>query len=330
MPQANGFSGRLLLAAACALASLGGLANSAQAQAPGGSLGFRPAGSASEYARWHYRHQQRVPLSADQANNGGWQTPKSAEQAPSRVHRGTPTASPSPSRGFDAQPASYEQEVIEDSAGVIHSQGPTIRPVFQPDSEALPARRIELDDAEEIPFDDQPIRPEEPLPPLPSDREAEADEDDPRRLEYVCPDHGTVRPIDQLTDLIGPPDGALPKDCPVDRDTPLTRAFPCSTFTWKASALCHKPLYFEEVGLERYGHTISPAAQPVISGATFLANVVLLPYHVGVNPPWECQYALGYYRPGSCAPFIRSHAPLEAQGIALQVVAIGAIVALMP
>ena len=31
-----------------------------------------------------------------------------------------------------------------------------------------------------------------------------------------------------------------------------------SVFAWHASALCHKPLYFEEVQLERYGHTDRP------------------------------------------------------------------------
>ena len=73
--------------------------------------------------------------------------------------------------------------------------------------------------------------------------------------------------------------------------------------TWKASNLCHKPLYFEEVNLERYGHTAGPVLQPLVSSAHFFGNIIVLPYKMGVHGPTECQYSLGYYRPGNCAPW---------------------------
>ncbi len=92
----------------------------------------------------------------------------------------------------------------------------------------------------------------------------------------------------------------LPPECRL-AGKPKIRDFTLLTFTWKASALCHKPLYFEEVQLERYGHSAGPIAQPVISGAHFFANIAILPYKMGIHPPTECMYALGYYRPGSCA-----------------------------
>jgi hypothetical protein len=66
--------------------------------------------------------------------------------------------------------------------------------------------------------------------------------------------------------------------------------------------LCHKPLYFEEVQLERYGHTAGPVRQPFISGAHFFVNLAALPYKMAINPPHECQYALGYYRPEAVHP----------------------------
>ena len=88
--------------------------------------------------------------------------------------------------------------------------------------------------------------------------------------------------------------------------------------TWKASALCHKPLYFEQVGLERYGHSLGPWAQPVVSGAHFFAKAVTLPYQMAMYPPYECQYALGYYRPGSCAPYLVPPVPLSWHGAAAQ------------
>jgi hypothetical protein len=94
------------------------------------------------------------------------------------------------------------------------------------------------------------------------------------------------------------------------------------TFTWTASALCHKPLYFEEVQLERYGHTAGPIKQTVLSGAHFFGNIFFLPYHVGLNPPNECQYTLGYYRPGNCAPWLLPAIPLDARAARMQVGAV--------
>ena len=102
------------------------------------------------------------------------------------------------------------------------------------------------------------------------------------------------------------------------------------TFTWKASALCHKPLYFEEVQLERYGHSAGPVKQAALSGAHFFGNIFFLPYHIGLNPINECQYALGYYRPGSCAPWMLPAIPLSARGARWQVGALVAGLTLLP
>ncbi|TWT31541.1 hypothetical protein Enr8_34630 [Blastopirellula retiformator] len=87
---------------------------------------------------------------------------------------------------------------------------------------------------------------------------------------------------------------------------------------WTASALCHKPLYFEERGLERYGHMTGPITQPFISGAHFFASAAVLPYQMGMYPPTECQYALGYYRPGNCAPWLLPPVPISLRGAAAQ------------
>lgn len=101
----------------------------------------------------------------------------------------------------------------------------------------------------------------------------------------------------------------LPNDC-IAEDVPFKlRDFTLLTFTWSASALCHKPLYFEDVQLERYGHSAGPVLQPVLSGAHFFMSLALLPYNVGLTRPNECQYDLGYYRPGNCAPWLLSAFP---------------------
>ncbi|WP_372721721.1 hypothetical protein, partial [Novipirellula sp.] len=55
----------------------------------------------------------------------------------------------------------------------------------------------------------------------------------------------------------------LPKECLIEQVAYTERSWQSTTMTWKASNLCHKPLYFEDVNLERYGHTRGPLWQPV-------------------------------------------------------------------
>ena len=74
----------------------------------------------------------------------------------------------------------------------------------------------------------------------------------------------------------------------------LTRVWQPITFTWKASALCHKPLYFEEVALERYGHTVGLGLQPVVSAAHFFLTVPVLPYKMGSTRRANACTPLGY------------------------------------
>lgn len=106
----------------------------------------------------------------------------------------------------------------------------------------------------------------------------------------------------------------LPQECLIEQKTYEPRAWQHAKVTWKASNLCHKPLYFEEVNLERYGHTAGPFIQPIVSSAHFFANIAVLPYKMGVHQPSECQYTLGYYRPGNCAPWICPPVPISLRG----------------
>jgi len=122
----------------------------------------------------------------------------------------------------------------------------------------------------------------------------------------------------------------LPTECTLGDVAYQSRNFMPSTFTWKASALCHKPLYFEERALERYGHSAGPLKQPLISGAHFFLNLVTVPYQMGIHPPMECQYALGYYRPGSCAPWMIPAIPLSPRGAAYQAGAVMGGIFLLP
>ncbi|MBN1589377.1 MAG: hypothetical protein JW888_07675 [Pirellulales bacterium] len=126
------------------------------------------------------------------------------------------------------------------------------------------------------------------------------------------------KPIGELTIDIKPKGDPIPGVCGVKEETFVPRVWEPTTFTWKASGLCHKPLYFEEVQLERYGHSFGPYLQPVISQGHFFATVPVLPYLMGVNPPNECLYTLGYYRPGSCAPYMLDPLPISVRGALLE------------
>jgi len=147
-----------------------------------------------------------------------------------------------------------------------------------------------------------------------------------------CPELKDMKRISQISNIIAASPGDLPRECYFDETVigPMNRHWLPTTYTWKASGLCHKPLYFEEVALERYGHSTGPISQPIVSGAHFFATLPLLPYKMGLNPPWECKYALGYYRPGSCAPYIVPPIPISGRAIAAEAAAVSGAIFLFP
>jgi hypothetical protein len=107
---------------------------------------------------------------------------------------------------------------------------------------------------------------------------------------------------------------------------------------WVASAVCHQPLYFQDAALERYGHSTeqffgplgrymtyplddpsqstqrNQIMQPFFSIGLFALQIGLLPYNLVVDPPWEPEYDLGYYRPGDRVPSDVYYLPLHGVG----------------
>jgi hypothetical protein len=122
----------------------------------------------------------------------------------------------------------------------------------------------------------------------------------------------------------------LPAECPLGGLRTSERNWLATTYLYHASALCHKPLYFEEVQLERYGHTAGPFRQPFISGAHFVISLAALPYQMAISPPTECEYSLGYYRPGNCAPWMIPPVPLSLRGASAEVAAALGMAYLIP
>lgn len=80
------------------------------------------------------------------------------------------------------------------------------------------------------------------------------------------------------------------------------RTFQERLFPWVASNIHYNPLYFEDVPLERYGHSHGDLIQPFVSVAKFGVQLVGLPYQMTIDPVRKKIYPLGYYRPGDCAP----------------------------
>lgn len=122
----------------------------------------------------------------------------------------------------------------------------------------------------------------------------------------------------------------IPVRCRLHEQLYADRAFVPTTFTWTASALCHKPNYFEQIELERYGHTPGPILEAPMAGVKFTADLATLPYKMGINPPNECRYALGYYRPGNCAPWIVPPVPLSLRGAIFQATAVTGVAWIIP
>ena len=107
---------------------------------------------------------------------------------------------------------------------------------------------------------------------------------------------------------------------------------------WAAAATCHLPLYFQDPVLERYGHSVeqfvgplgrfltypvddpkqsiqrNQIIQPFFSYGLFALQIAAWPYNGIMDPPWEAQYDLGYYRPGDMVPNDIYWLPLHGYG----------------
>ncbi len=194
-------------------------------------------------------------------------------------------------------------------------------PLPGPASAAPPAKRSPYESPEEL----LPLNEPRANHGAGKDLLLEREPNKPRSFEFKesCPSAKDLKHIGELGTNIEPPPpppnwtesgGAVPPDCPLGNDTFQPRRFTSITYAWTASGLCHKPLYFEDVQLERYGHMCGPWLQPFASGALFFATIPLLPYKMGLEAPGECIYTLGYYRPGDCAPYMIDPIPLSVRG----------------
>lgn len=168
----------------------------------------------------------------------------------------------------------------------------------------------------------------EPAKTTPKSRCESEDKDCLEALELLRAD--ALDRIDLDIRVGGQPGNDYPCECRLEGETYEPRRFAATTFTWKAAGYCHKPLYFEDWALERYGHSHGTLVDPFVSAAHFFVTLPVLPYKVGVELPWECVYPLGYYRPGSCAPWTVPAVPISARGFAMEAATLTGFLFVLP
>ncbi len=124
--------------------------------------------------------------------------------------------------------------------------------------------------------------------------------------------------------------GKCPKNAPLALQGSLDRNAGITPVYWQASNVTHHPLYFEDSGLERSGHSFSDVVQPFVSVGKFGAQVVALPYTIALDPMWKHESPLGHYRPGESAPKRHLAVPINGRAVATAAAAYTGIIFLIP
>ena len=121
-----------------------------------------------------------------------------------------------------------------------------------------------------------------------------------------------------------------PDETPLVEQGALDRNHSMIPVYWQASNVYHNPLYFEDPGLERTGHTFSDVVQPFVSVGRFGAQFVALPYAIALDPVCKRESPLGHYRPGECAPKRHLAVPINGGAAATAAAAYTGIIFLIP
>lgn len=204
---------------------------------------------------------------------------------------------------------------------------------------------VEADFNDDEFFDDSPET--ETLPPaapaieeLPEYQPEEAIEEVSTPEPIDAPNPFGLKPLAQLSTniLVPQPQDGLPDDLAAarfDREDLILNAqcagrdWALTDYRWEASRLCHGPILFEQLNAERYGITYG-CCQPIMSSLHFFATIPALPYKVWANGHDHCQYALGYYRPGSWASPQRYRARLSADAALFEAGIIVGLIYILP
>lgn len=155
----------------------------------------------------------------------------------------------------------------------------------------------------------------------------------------ICPTpeqlRGRFKPIHSIDVNSSWSEVAMPEDCSQDLFQPggnsrESRGGDLTIFLWQPTNLFHQPLYFDDQPLERYGQTIAPLLQPLISGARFFLQIPAMPYKMTIDRPFDCVTTLGYYRPGDCAPCVKQLPPWQWNAAIVEAATIAGLILLLP
>jgi hypothetical protein len=135
-------------------------------------------------------------------------------------------------------------------------------------------------------------------------------------------------------------EGRVPTDFRGDASPPLMvlpespgdrgPAWQWTVANWEAANTFSHPRYFEDRMLERHGHERCPRLEPIVAGARFFTTIPMLPYLMGTRPPCDCEYTMGYYRPGSCTPAFLQRPPLDRRGLIAESAAVSGTMIVLP
>jgi len=136
---------------------------------------------------------------------------------------------------------------------------------------------------------------------------------------------------------IRPTEGDMPADRGAERfadqpviDESLPSGEPadvlCAYTPW---TICYRPLYFEDIGLERYGKNVG-CLQTGLSGVRFFGSIAALPYKMTRRPPRSCECSNGFSRPGDCPLPGYGNRRLELDAALMEAAAITAVVYIIP
>jgi len=185
--------------------------------------------------------------------------------------------------------------------------------------------------ADDTPADIEPVRDPSQLKKLGeilpySDYEPDPEIAGADRCQNLCPRPGDKFCPDCKPGMSQDPNQPSCPECPEEvtlnhgtiQTDALARSFPANTYQWEASNLWHYPRYFEDVDLERYGHSRPWYIQPFFSTARMSGQLLMGPYQMALLPPWKKEYVLGYYRPGRAVPYRYEQIPWNARAAAVQ------------
>ncbi len=172
------------------------------------------------------------------------------------------------------------------------------------------------------------------VPPQPGVSSSGTTDSTARSLSEGMPE--PIKPISSLGTNITPEGGRLPTDYATTALPAQRVAAPRQSsdgawtgFHWEAPGTSHRPLYFENVPLERHGYSLG-LAQPFASAAHFVGNTAILPYRMAAEPTGVPIYTLGHERPGTPTPLRYYRPPLSVRGGIAQAGAVTGLIFLLP